>query len=209
MYNSLTKQVAVASCIECGIGQYADGKGLQSCKLCPTGRYSDEKGTEFKWFPKTTDPIITYVTKTEKDSNGLVMYLKLKEKDCKGCPAGKKTKLNSNGVLITGSGTSSDCRPCLAGKYSLIGSFACTNCPAGFYRSLLVDPGQCYACPIGRYSTKEGVIEAWDCLECAVGMYNDQVGMQICKGCAKGTYSDKTLRSKTKILYNCITLSLE
>ena len=58
------------------------------------------------------------------------------------------------------------------------------------------DPGQCYACPIGRYSTEVGLWYKWHCFECAVGMYNDQVGMQTCKGCAKGTYSDDEGRSK-------------
>ena len=59
------------------------------------------------------------------------------------------------------------------------------------------NPGQCYDCPVGRYSTELGLEYYSDCPVCAKGRYTDQTAMKICKGCAKGTYSDEEGRSKS------------
>jgi len=153
-YNADVKMDALVDCIDCAKGTYADVLGMQSCTPCPSGRYGDEMSLQFRMATILVSP--TLVTYSEADLNERA---RLKERDCKGCAAGKSFVQGTGNIPAT---ASTECVTCDAGKYSTIGTSTCFDCPQGWYRDTNQDGGQCYACPLGTYGVKSVAVTVTD-----------------------------------------------
>ena len=99
------------------------------------------------------------------------------------------------------------CTDCPFGKYSAAGSSAGSSackipqCPAGGYFSATA--GDCVDCAAGRYNDQVGQDSPNTCAACAVGRYSDQVGQSsstACQACAAGKYQQYTAQVGC---YNC------
>ena len=80
---------------------------------------------------------------------------------------------------------------CAAGKYAT--NHACTNCPAGTYKS---DSGygDCTACPAGKYASGTGNTS---CTNCSAGTYASGTGNSSCTVCPAGQSSSAGASSCT------------
>ena len=243
-YNGQTGQDA---CTDCAAGKYQDAAGSQMCKTCPPGYQTntDKDGcnicpantfTQPLYFEMTSGSCAEYITtQVECDAARAFFGSEVGTGSVgsdnyypRGCisyenpdPIAKKFWFNA----LTSSSSSRDCgfssyscickssnpvttcTDCPFGKYSAAGSSAGSSackipqCPAGGYFSATA--GDCVDCAAGRYNDQVGQDSPNTCAACAVGRYSDQVGQSsstACQACAAGKYQQYTAQVGC---YNC------
>ena len=85
----------------------------------------------------------------------------------------------------------SGCYPCPVEFASSSGSYNCTYCDKGEYRS--DNRSLCITCPMGTYNPVGGTNTSDACLLCPKGYYGPTLGANDssqCLACGKGSYSD-------------------
>ena len=103
---------------------------------------------------------------------------------CKMCETGKTTQ-------VAGSKSSSDCYRCMPGHFYNSSSSMCNLCPTGKYQDE-INKDACKDCGNGTTTLEFGSKNPSDCVSlCGAGEFlNDTADM--CLGCPKNTYQDKT-----------------
>lgn len=164
-------------CIDCGVGTYADERGLAACKLCPRGRYSESSSNA-----TTVDVCLPCNQGTYAATQG--------REECLQCPPGAycpDKELSAYLLCSVGHisqfGGSTVCAPCPPGEFqNMTGQALCFSCPPGTYAP---NPGAindtfCIACEPGKYSGSPGL----ECISCPEGQYQPSEGTTSCASCA-------------------------
>jgi len=66
------------------------------------------------------------------------------------------------------------------------GLHSCLTCPAGRYLNATNETHTCEACPIGRYAPTASSTSIYDCIECEIGKYTNQIASEDCQNCPLG-----------------------
>lgn len=188
-----------STCRLCRLGSYQDQANQTGCKSCSEGKYSNTTG-------QVTCQNCTGNEETNLRGKGSTYCCP--NGTCSDCGAGKKRVPNQE-----------KCEDCPVGKYSGSASSACTGCPVGYFTNKneshtcercadgstsLLDLTGCIECTAGKYE------QAFECVNCPKGEYQDQTGQTMCKSCAFPMTTNSTNTTNSSDCTNCTTgLGLE
>jgi hypothetical protein len=224
LYSNKTRST---SCYECPKGRnLVDTSGeahyhssIKNCSFCPIGTYNPIPGLGTACFScpgsnkvgtrscNGCDP-----GKYKKGAQGCFLCDAGKHTDamdlpnCRDCPTGWYASEARPYVR---------CLPCKRGFFGDIAgainvNYGCKMCSRGRYsaaESLAAEVGKipCTGCPLGRYSTEEGVDKESRCVYCQPGRYSSVLSLSTptCVRCSEGKFSEKVGCTSNTCCKNC------
>ena len=177
-----------SACKVCAVGQVQSLNGQTGCIACAVNHYMSERGSRLPSCIPCPAGYMGLVDPTAARSScnacGEGKFQEdMAKASCRDCPTG----FYSSTILRIG------CEACGAGKFGNGDDSArssegihCQNCVAGKFTSTVGVPEICKDCPAGYIVENDSVNT--QCLKCAIGKFQDEMGKDLCDYCPNGYF---------------------